>query len=101
MEIVKIFFYSKSKEDKNGIWKFFNKMESNVFDQVGMNECIYICILRSRIFKFDFLGRRGLNKKKFYSFFILRNIYNPLIKFIIFNSGTKKFLFSHLLFHTK
>lgn len=44
MEIVKIFFYSESKEDKNGIWKFFNKMESNVFDQVGMNECIYIYI---------------------------------------------------------
>lgn len=101
MEIVKIFFYSESKEDKNGIWKFFNKMESNVFDQVGMNECIYIyiCILRSRIFKLDFLGRRGLNKKNSYFFFILRN--NPLIKFIIFNSETKKFLFSHLLFHTK
>lgn len=44
MEIVKIFFYSESKEDKNGIWKFFNKMESNVFDQVGMNECIYIYV---------------------------------------------------------
>lgn len=44
MEIVKIFFYSESKEDKNGIWKFFNKMESNVFDQVGMNEYIYIYV---------------------------------------------------------
>lgn len=75
---------------------FFNKIESNVFDQVGMS--VYIYMLRSRIFKLDFLSFFLILRRETI-LYLSDQIHIYLLKFRFFENEKIPFLLSHL--HTK